>query len=208
MLWTQRCLTVVAALAIGLMIAPVADAGWLGFGNRSAQPVAPGVTLAQSGGDTARMDQLEGTIRNLTGQVETLQHQIDELQKQLQKMQADDEFRFSALEGGHGAKHDSAAAPPAAPAAPAPADNAPVVAAPAPTDTAPAAEAAPAPAPNGQQEVLGAPPHPLGTLSVPAGGGQQPLDLSALARGDAGGAATGTPAPGAPLQAVAPPRSS
>ena len=206
MLWTQRCLTVVAALAIGLMIAPVADAGWLGFGNRPAQSAnAPGVTLAQSGGDTARMDQLEGTIRNLTGQVETLQHQIDELQKQLQKMQADDEFRFSGLEGGHGAKHDSAAAPQAAPAAPAPADNAPVAAAPAPTDTAPAAEAAPAPASNGQQEALGAPPHPLGTLSVPAGGGQQPLDLSALARGDAGAADNGPPAPGAPLQAVAPP---
>ncbi len=199
MVWTQRWLTGAAVVAVGLMIAPGADAGWFGFGNRTTQP-GQGVTLAQSGGDSARLDQLEHTIRDLTGQVETLQHQIDELTKQMQKMQADNEYRFGQLENGKGGgKRDVAAAAPAPQTAPAPADTA-------------VAEVQPLPADNGQQQ-LGAPPSSLGTLTLPApaaGDGQQPLDLSALARGDSGQADTGSAGGGAvaPLaqpQQVAPP---
>lgn len=171
MMGTQRGLTGAAVIAVGLMIAPVANAGWFGLGNRTTQPSGgAGVTLVQSGVDSARVDQLERTIRNLTGQVETLQHQLDELTTQLQKMQADNEYRFGQLEHGNGGGKQEAAAQPPTPL-PAPSDNA----------------AAAAPPADGQQ--LGAPPTDLGTLTLPApaaGGGQQPLDLSALARGDGG----------------------
>ena len=189
MLWTQRWLAGAAVIAVGLTIAPVAQAGWFGFGNRTAQP-GPGVTLVQSANDSARLDQLEHTIRNLTGQVETLQHQLEQLTKDLQKMQADNEYRFGQLEKGKGGNRDTAAAQPAP--QPAPADS--------------AAAAAPAPQ-AGDQQQLGAPPKDLGQLILPEGqapaGGQQPLDLSALARGD-NGAANGGAAPTAP-QEVAPP---
>ncbi len=184
MLWMQRWPAGAAVIAVGLMIAPVAQAGWFGLGNQTQQPRS-GITLAQSGADSARLDQLERTIRDLTGQVETLQHQLDELTKELQKMQADNEYRFSQLEQGGSGKHEVAAAP-------------------APANTA----AAPAPAADGQQQ-LGTPPHPLGTLTLPepaAGGGQQPLDLSALARGNGAAAdAGGGAAPMVQPQDVAPP---
>jgi tol-pal system protein YbgF len=188
MVLTQRGLAGVAVVAIGLMMAPGAEAGWFGFGNNSAQPGGAGVTLAQSGADPGRLDQLEQAIRNLTGQVETLQHQLDELTKQLQSMQADNEYRFGELERGNGDASQSAPA-----ARPAPADT---------TVT----EAQPAPATDGQP--LGAPPQDLGTLTLPpaaAGDGQQPLDLSALARGDSGAADAGGGAPMAEVQQVAPP---
>ena len=96
MLWTQRWLTGAAVVAIGVMITSGAEAGWFGFGNQAAQP-RQGVTLAQSGSDNARLDQIEHTIRDLTGQVQTLQHQLDQLTQELQKMQADNEYRFSRL---------------------------------------------------------------------------------------------------------------
>ena len=195
MFWTQRWLAGAAAIAVGLMIAPGADAGWFGLGNQTQRP-GPGITLAQSSSDNVRLDQLERTIRDLTGQVETLQHQLDEMTKELQKMQADNEYRFTQLEHGGGGKREAAAAAPPAPQS-----------APAPADTAVAA-APPAPAADGQQQ-LGAPPHPLGTLSLPepaAGSGQQPLDLSALARGDGTAAdAGGGAAPMVQPQDVAPP---
>ncbi len=193
MVWTQRWLTGTAAIAVALMMASGAQAGWFGFGNRTANQ-GQGVTLAQSSGDTARLDQLEHTIRDLTGQVETLQHQLDELTKQIQSMQADNEYRFSQLEHGKsGGKRDNVAA--AAPAQPTP----------------PAPQAAPAAA----DQQLGAPPKDLGTLieqapaapaATPAGAGQQPLDLSSLARGGSGGAAdSGAAAPLAQAQQVGQP---
>ena len=190
MMGTQRWLAGAAVIVAGLMIAPGAEAGWFGFGNNAAQP-GQGVTLAQSGPGSARVDQLEHTVRALTGQVETLQHQLDVLTQQIQKMQADNDYRFSRLEGGGGgAKRDVAANP--APA-PAPADNT-VAVAPGALD--------------GQQQ-LGAPPRPLGTLTLPAAGapagGQQPLDLSSLASGGNGTAASGGLAPMTQPQQVAPP---
>ncbi len=196
MVWTQRWLTGAAVVAVGLMIAPGADAGWFGLGNNNAQQ-GQGITLVQSGNDSARLDQLENTIRDLTGQVETLQHQLDELTKQIQSMQADNEYRFGQLEQGKGGARQDAAAAPQPRSAPLPADTA-VAAAPA----APAATAGD----GGQQ--LGAPPKDLGTLieqAPPAAGGQQPLDLSALARGDAGAAAAAPAAPADQPQLVAAP---
>jgi tol-pal system protein YbgF len=118
-------------------------------------------------------------------------------------MQADNEYRFGQLEQGKGGgKREAAAAPSAPQTAPAPA----------PADSA-AAGAQPLPAGDGQQP-LGAPPKDLGTLTLPAteapAGGQQPLDLSALARGDAGTPDAGTSggggvAPMAQPQQVGPP---
>ncbi len=192
MVGTQRWLTAAAIVAVGLMMAPGAEAGWFGFGNRTARPGNAGVTLAQSATDTARLDQLEHTIRDLTGQVETLQHQLDQLTSELQKMQADNEYRFGQLEHGAGAKHDAAAPAPQ----PAPPSN----------DTAAAVTQPPA----DSQQPLGAPPKDLGQLILPEGqaanGGQQPLDLSALARGDAGQAGTGAaPQPAPQAEQVAGP---
>ncbi len=188
MVWTQGRLTGAAVVAVGLMIATGANAGWFGLGERTAVP-GPGVTLAQSGGNE-RLDQLERTIRNLTGQVETLQHQLDVLTQEMQKMQADNEYRFGQLENGKGGgKKDVAAAAPPPPTAPAP------------------AEVQPLPAADGEQQ-LGAPPRDLGTLTLPApqaGDGQQPLDLSALARGDSGQADAGAMAPVTQPQELAPP---
>jgi tol-pal system protein YbgF len=183
MVLMQRGLAGAAIVAVGLAIAPAADAGWLGFGNGAAgQAGGQGFTLVQSPADSARIDQLAQTIRNLTGQVETLQHQLDELTQQLQKMQADNEYRFSQLEHGKGAPaaQDTAAATPPPAAAPAAPQAAPAPAA----DTAVADAAAAAPAADGQPP-LGAPPKDLGTLILNSPPGQQPLDLSALARGDA-----------------------
>ena len=183
----QRGLAGAAVVAAGLMIVPAADAGWLGFGNSTRQPGAAGVTLVQAGADSTRFDQLENSVRRLTGQVEELQHQLDQLTQALQKMQADNEYRLGELENGNGGGQNATAAPPAAPA---PADTA--------TAEPPAA---------GDQPQLGTPPQPLGTLTLPepqAGdGGQQPLDLSALARGD--GSTAGGGVPMAQAQQVPPP---
>ena len=116
-------------------------------------------------------------------------------------MQADNEYRFGQLEQGKGGGKRAVAAAPSAPQT-----------APAPADTAVAATQ-PLPAADGGQQ-LGAPPKDLGTLTLPASeapaAGQQPLDLSALARGDAGTPDAGTPGAGgvAPMvqpQQVGPP---
>ena len=51
---------------------------------------------------TARVQDLENTVRTLTGQVEGLQFQLTQMQELIQKMQDDNEFRFQQLEGGKG----------------------------------------------------------------------------------------------------------
>ncbi len=69
----------------------------------------PVVHTAQSAADLmVRIQDLEGTVRNLTGQVEVLQHQLAELQAAMQTMQQDNEFRFQELEGGAGKKSEAA----------------------------------------------------------------------------------------------------
>jgi tol-pal system protein YbgF len=131
-------------------------------------------------------------MRTLTGQIEELTHQLQVLQDQLKRMQDDTEFRFGELQGGKGplpaaaaASAGVATAPKAAVALPAPAA---VAVDPTPAEQAVAASKVPV------DSGLGAPPKPLGTLTVdqpvidapPAA--QQPLDLSSLATGDNTGA--------------------
>jgi len=107
-------------IATGLLLAPGAHAAWFGFGNQPQQQ-GPGATRVQSATDTARLDQIEQTIRDLTGQVQTLQHQLDQLSQELQKAQSDNEYRFGQLEHGAGGGKKEAAASQAAPPPPAPA---------------------------------------------------------------------------------------
>jgi TolA-binding protein len=69
----------------------------------------PVVRTAQSAADLmVRIQDLEGTVRNLTGQVEVLQHQLDEMRAAMQAMQQDNELRFQDLEGGAGKKSEAA----------------------------------------------------------------------------------------------------
>jgi tol-pal system protein YbgF len=152
-------------------------------------------------------------MRTLTGQIEQLGYQLKQLQDQLARMQADNEFRLSALEGGKPAPRPPAAAPsgqsssaapvtpprppamPSASAAPAPAPAAPQIAA------TPPVQPISAP-PGGAGVQLGAPPQPLGqlTLDGPPAEGGQPLDLSSLARGASQTASLGpNGAPPAPV---------
>lgn len=73
----------------------------------AALAAATSTASAQSSAEaqlTARVQDLESSLRDLTGQVEELQHTIQLLQQQLQKMQDDDEFRFQQLESGSGKK--------------------------------------------------------------------------------------------------------
>jgi tol-pal system protein YbgF len=75
---------------------------------------APEIGSAQSKSEAqliVRVQALEDTVRTLTGQIEELQHTIELLKQQIEKQQADDEFRFQALEGGAGKKPEAAAQP-------------------------------------------------------------------------------------------------
>lgn len=119
---------------------------------------------AQSGADTERFNRIENTMRNLTGQVEQLSHQVRLLQEQIQRMQEDTNFRFSEMQGeGSG---DIGLEP-----------------LPGEANLALPGDAGPLTNDNLQ---LGAPPQPLGTLTMDAPtSAEQPLDLSTLAGGDA-----------------------
>jgi tol-pal system protein YbgF len=194
------------AFAVVLSAATAANAAWP-WQKPAPQPTDQSVTLAQADGD--RLNRVEQQMRTLTGQIEELTHQLQVLQDQLKKMQDDNEYRFSALEGGAGkpaantiapASNAAAAAPPAAlPAAKSPAAQI-VDAANAPADTT----------------GLGAPPKALGQLTLDAPpvidappAQQQPLDLSSLATGEEP-PPTGGPAPatevgnGAQVASIAP----
>lgn len=147
---------------------------------------APAGAMAQSGADTERFNRIENTMRTLTGQVEELTYQLRLLQEQLALMQQDTNFRLSALEGGA-----TAVIPPAADFAPGAdigdPDNPPITS---------------------DNLQLGAEPQPLGTLTMDAPApGEQPLDLSSLAGGDAtamgGAGALPLPVPGAEAPQVA-----
>ncbi|ADZ69355.1 Tol-pal system protein YbgF, putative [Polymorphum gilvum SL003B-26A1] len=142
-----------------------------------------------------RLNDMEERLRRLTGQIEQLSYQLRELQDQMRRMQEDNEYRFQQLEGGRPAKR---------------------------SDVPPAS--APATAANGTTSAGAIPPASSGTLgtlpaegsgdaewaasggyrdapagaAVEAGPGAGPLDLSALARGQAvvSPPATGTAPPG------------
>ena len=149
---------------------------------------APAVATAQNGSDTERFNRIENTMRNLTGQVEQLTFQLQQLQDQLARMQQDTNFRLSELEGGAGA---GSIMPPASELLPG--------------ETIGGLDNPPITSDNLQ---LGAPPEQLGTLTMDAPPpGEQPLDLSSLAGGDAspmgGAAALPLPAPGMDAPQVA-----
>lgn len=213
---SSRPLLAAAAAALLLASTSAGHAGLFNWGKPApadAQTQDGGVVLAQSGGDAERLNQIEKQTRELTGQVEELTHQLQLLQDQLKRLQDDAEFRFSELEKGGAPAAKGASAPPAAAAAnqapaqtqtqaqvaetPPPVQAPPKVAKPSPAEVAVAQSQQP-PDPG----LLGAPPKPLGTLSVdaPAGdqaidappAGQQPLDLSSLITGDAATTAAGS----------------
>lgn len=83
------------------------------------QPVAQQrqpVILAQSSGESVRIQQLEETIRQLNGRVEEMSFQLLQMQEQMRKTQEDNEFRFQEMEksSGGGSSAPSVAAAPAA----------------------------------------------------------------------------------------------
>jgi tol-pal system protein YbgF len=132
--------------------------------------VAGASAFAQSG-EADRFNRIEAQMRALTGQIEDLTYQLRQLQAQLDQ-----------LGGGTGTA--AIAAPPTAPprqvgpGAPARQDTIGVLAGQDDTDL---------PVEIGEPGI-GEPPRPLGSLllDAPTDSASQPLDLSALARGDAG----------------------
>lgn len=172
-----------ASAVVALMIAPLsAEAAWWNSRPDSASATAapqrePPVLLAQaSQGGAERFNRIEAQMRTLTGQVEELTFQLRQLQDQLKRMQEDNEFRFRELEGG---------------GSPGPRSEAPSAPAPAETATLRPSEA-------GQGDAIGAivdqeppvlnapdlggpgaPPQPLGTLTMDAPVfPDQPMDLT------------------------------
>lgn len=114
-----------------------------------------------------RVDNVEQQIRNMTGKLEELSFQLQQLQDQLRRMQEDNEFRFQELEGGKPPSNRGSLQPPAG---------------------------AGAPVTTGQVDQGGGQTHVLGTMpqgaapSPPQDSGPAlsgPIDLSALARGEA-----------------------
>jgi tol-pal system protein YbgF len=193
-----------ASFGLALVSAPIsASAAWwspsslASTGATTADRLFVPVQLAQ--GSAERFNRIESQMRTLTGQVEELTYQLRQLQDQLARMQEDNEFRFRDLEGGGsgGASRKQSAAPETPPAGAA-ATSVPVLPPPGQQDSVGAIAGAPPipptpPAAGGP----GAPPQPLGTLTLdapaPSGGANQPIDL------------TRPPSqPGAELAAVAP----
>lgn len=164
-----RLLVTGAAVAGGLL---AAGAGWAAIGDPAGTPAprraldgAP-VLLAQAGGDSERFGRIENTMRNLTGQVEELTHQLRVLQDQLRRLQEDVDFRLGEMEGVPGAlpSPQQAVAPP--------------------LDGQPDALGTLAGQPISDADLqLGAPPQPLGQVTIEGPPGAQPLDLSSLAGG-------------------------
>lgn len=123
------------------------------------------VLMAQAADPTVRIGQLEEEVRKLTGQVQDLNYQLLQMQEQMRQMQKDNEFRFQRLESGAGVSTQSGnggsdrsrntASPSGAAAS---------------SQALPGVEsgttAATAPAQGG----TGAPPQPLGTMTVDPNG--------------------------------------
>jgi len=182
----SRSVLSAGAIALLLAVPSVSEAAWPFKSKPEPQPTE----IAQTGVDADRLNTVEAQMRTLTGQIEELTHQLQVLQDQLKRMQDDTEFRFSELNGGKGAPPAPAASAGLAAARATVGPAAPAAAAVAPTPAEQAVAASKVPVDSG----LGAPPKPLGTLTMdqpaidapPAG--QQPLDLSTLATNDNAGA--------------------
>jgi tol-pal system protein YbgF len=187
-------------------LAPAGNQPAPSFGNpdaitsppRAGDPVALNPTVDA----TTRIDRIEQSLRDLTGQLEQVTFEIGKLREELTKLQGDTDYRFQSIDKSERPpqeRSDSTSGPDFGVAEPHPAGQ--DTAATEPTDSQVAAappEDAIAAAIAGTQ--LGAPPQPLGTLTLdssqPAGGnvvgstaapppapGEQPLSLSSLTGG-------------------------
>ncbi|MDJ0931954.1 tol-pal system protein YbgF [Breoghania sp.] len=172
-------LTLGAALMIAAPLAASAPA--------AAQGGFFGSSYNREDGQIAvRLGQLEEQVRSLTGQVEELTHHLRQTQDQLRRVQEDAEFRFQELEGGKPGKRSQApAAAPAQNSASAANTGGHYGRAEAPSDNEPYAAERDATVQNlGSYSTSGQGADDTGGGYTPSG---QPLDLSALARGNSGG---------------------
>jgi tol-pal system protein YbgF len=150
-----------------------AGAVWAVVPNLARVESSPGaygavpLLFAQSPADAERFARIEETMRRLTGQVEELTHQLVVLQDQLRRLQEDVEFRLGEVEGAPGA------APMPEQAAASPIDGQ--------ADTL-GTFATDQPISDADLQ-LGAPPQPLGQVTIEGPPGSQPLDISTLAGG-------------------------
>lgn len=133
---------------------------------------APVIRVAQSrdvASLTVRMDKVEEQIRTLTGQVQGLQFQMTQLQSLIQKMQDDNEFRFKQLEDKTSGKKTDAAPQTGSVTrsggTPQTKDQSRAKPGAANDLTPPGGTDVGAAGSGGSDKQLGAPPHPLGTLS-------------------------------------------
>jgi tol-pal system protein YbgF len=186
-----KSLLAAAATALLLSSTSAGQAAWPWQKPAQQQQAADNGSVILAQADTDRLNRVEQQMRTLTGQIEELTHQLQVLQDQLKKMQDDNEYRFGQLEGGAATKPAATAGSAAAQAAPAP---------PAPAAKTPAAQVVDAANAPADKTGLGAPPKPLGqvTLDAPTSidappAQQQPLDLSSLATGSDDGGATAVP---------------
>lgn len=171
------------AISVGLVLALAAtsaDAAWWKFPNSRQAPESEAraeasVVLAQSSpGDADRFNRVEAQMRTLTGQVEELTFQLRQLQDQLKRMQEDNEFRFQDLEGGSPARSRSEGS------VEEPAGDLATLPPPVAGDQADAIGAIAGEEPSVLDQ-LGAPPEPLGTLTLdapPVNSADQPIDLT------------------------------
>jgi tol-pal system protein YbgF len=196
---------------------------------RAGDPVALNPTIDA----TTRMDRIEQSLRDLTGQLEQVTFEIGKLRDELTKLREDSDYRFQSIENGERppqqrSESTTGGGPDFGAAEPHPEGQ--DTAATQPTDSE-AADAPPedaiAAAIAGTQ--LGAPPRPLGTLTLdgsqpgggnvvggtaapPAASGEQPLSLSQLTGGPepvpapdpSAGIAPVTPAEGTAVASIAP----
>jgi tol-pal system protein YbgF len=207
-------------------------------GSPAAMPptsaVGDPVALNPSIDATTRMDRIESALRQLTGQLEQVTFEIGKLRDELTKLQEDTDLRFQSLENAdrppQQQRSESSGGPDFGSAEPHPAGQ----------DTAarePPANSETLDAPPEQDAIaaaiagtqLGAPPQPLGTLTLdgsqpgggnvvgstvapPAAPGEQPLSLSSLTGGPeptpapdpAAGIAPVTPGQGTSVASIAP----
>ena len=143
------------AVAFALVGSPFAQAGWSDF--VSVGGAIDGQFILAQSSEADRFNRIEAQMRMLTGQIEELEFRLRQVQEQLQRAQADSDFRFNELEGGDGAAVRPPPQPSSAPALPSPPATA---------------------------QALGGQLSPATVATQSVGGGTQPLDLSALARGN------------------------
>lgn len=190
-------------------------------GNQNVMPGAGNPAALNAPMDaTSRVDRIEESLRNLTGQLEQVTFEIGRLREELKKVQEDTDYRFQSLENADRPpqqRSDAGSGPDFGSAEPHPDTQDTAATTPADPEANPPAEPdAIAAAIAGTQ--LGAPPRPLGTLTLdgsqpgggnvvdgtmapPAAPGEQPLNLSSLTGGPE---PIPAPDPAAGVAAVAP----